>query len=237
MKRIFCLFLVIFLGACGEENSDRPSEGEAFEEGFDMVEKGMYENAILYFQNLYQTNPTDDALKAWASVYVSRSGLTVATLYNAYASLPQQETVTRDNLIPMIKAYQQGLEKIPYAQGQDRVDLQTAYDILQTREAPSVRLFRSMVGLVLLRSHFSDGSDRLLDANFSVGFDKNLRLVCKIDWRRFRNWLQIWTAYGTELTQDLKLAFPKQVESLNESGKFFTQSRELSTTVSTACNP
>ncbi len=237
MKRLLCLFLVVFLGGCAEENSGRRSESEAFEEGFEMVEKGQFENAILYFQNLYQTNPTDDALKAWASVYVARSGLTVATLYNAYASLPQQETVTRDNLIPMMKAYQASLEQIPYAQEQDRADLQAAYDILQSRSAPSVRLFRSMVGLVLLRSHFSDGSERLLDANFSVDFDKNLKLVCKVDWRRFRNWLQTWTAYGTELTQDLKIALPKQVESLDESGKFFTQSRELSTTLSTACVP
>ena len=238
MKKILCVFLILFISGCADEvTSERPSEGEAFEEGFDLVEAGRYENAILYFQNLYQSNPTDDALKAWASVYVSRAGLKVSTLYDAYKTLPTQTRVTRNNLLPLIKAYQQGLEKIPYAQDQDRVDLQTAYDILHSRSSPSVRLFRAMVGLVLLRSTFSDGSERILDADFKIDLDKNLKIVCKIDWRRFRAWLQTWTVYGVELSDDLMIAFPEQAKDYEESKKFFVDSRDLSTTVTTVCNP
>src|SRR5690349_7098368 len=121
MKRLLGLILIVILGACsGHNGSKKTTEGDALEEGFELVDQGRYDEAIVYFQNIYDSNPSDDALKALASVYVTRAGVKVTTLYKAFDSMPHQEGVTRDNILPLIQAYKESLEQFPYAKDQDR---------------------------------------------------------------------------------------------------------------------
>ncbi len=238
MKRLLsCLFALLVLG-CGDNNgSDQASEATSLEAGFELVAQNRFEDAIRYFENMYLSKPTDDALKAWASVYVSRAGIKISSLYIAFSTFPAPTEITKDNLLPSIKSYQQSLESIPYVKNEARDDLETASAILKSRKSASVRLFRAVVNLILLRSTFSDGNAKLKNAKFKVDLDENLKVVCKLDWKNLKTWLQDWTYFGLEMKQDLDLAFPKKVKDWNQGGRFFSDAREMSTTLTTVCGP
>ncbi len=242
MRQGIGLFLLILMTlvstSCSDgKSSSRASEADVFNDGFELVEQGQYENAILYFQNVYQKNPTDNALKAWASVYLSRAQVKISSLYLAFEALPKPGKVNQENILSLIKSYQQALEKIPYVQVTARQDLEIASAILKSRNSSSVRLFRAALNLVLLRSAFSDGNSRLMDAHFKLDFDENLQLICKLDWKKLRVWILEWTRFGLEMKQDLNFAFPLKSKSWESSGKFFTESRSLTTSISRVCNP
>ena len=236
------LTIVIILSGCGRgENSHQTREAQDLEPGFEMIDQGRYEDALHYFQNVYEAKPTDDALKAWASVYVARAGLKISTLYKAYESFPKgkanQQQNNEENILLQIQAYQKSLEQIPHVKGEARADLQSAAAILQVRDSKSVRLFRSFINLVLLRSTFSDGDKLLLNADAKVDLQQGLKVVCKLEWKKLRTWLQAWTAYGLELKKDLDFAFPAKQKDWKQGEKFFTDARKLSTTLVRTCDP
>lgn len=246
MKRLFALAFVIILsgllGGCGRgQNSHQTKQAQALEPGFEMVEQGRFEDAIQYFEGVYETKPTDDALKAWASVYVARAGLKISTLYKAYLSFPKGTSASadsnQDNILLQIQAYQKSLEQIPYIKGDARTDLKTAATILQVRDSQSVRLFRSFINLVLLRSTFSDGNQVLLNADVKVDLQQGLKVVCKLEWKKLRSWISIWTTYGLELKKDLDFAYPSKRKDWLQGQKFFTDARKLSTTLVRTCDP
>lgn len=237
MKYLFLLVLVFVLNGCGQgSGSKKSAEANALEQGFEMLDEGRFEDAIQYFERVYQSKPSDDALKAWASAYVARAGLKVSSLYEAFTTFPSEKKVTQDNILVQIQAYKNSLDNLPYVKGTDRADLQTATSILQMHSTSSVRLFRAILNLVLLRSTFSDGDKVLLNAHTKVDLNSDLKLVCKLEWRKLRSWLQIWPAYGLELKQDLDFAFPAKKKQWSEGEKFFKDARNFSTTIAKECN-
>ena len=242
MKRLFLLVIVIILSGCGRgQNSHQTRDAQTLEPGFEMIDQGRYDDAIHYFQNVYEAKPSDDALKAWASVYVARAGLKISTLYKAYQAFPKgkanDEQSNQENILLQIQAYQKSLEQIPYVKGEARNDLQEAAAILQARNSKSVRLFRSFLNLVLLRSTFSDGNKVLLNADAKIDLQQGLKVVCKLEWKKLRSWILNWTVYGLELKKDLDFAFPAKQKDWKQGEKFFTDARKLSTTLVRTCDP
>lgn len=238
MKRLIFLVFITILSGCGQgKNSHQSRESLTLETGFEMIDQGRYEYAIHYFQRVYQAKPTDDALKAWASAYVARAGLKVSDLYKAFSTFPKENKLSQDPLLVQIETYRKSLEQIPYVKGEAREDLQSATAILKARNSSTVRLFRGILNLVLLRSTFSDGDKLLLDADLKVDLDKDLKVICKIEWRKLRTWLQAWTLYGIELKQDLDFAFPSKKKDWQDGEKFFLDARKLSTTLVRSCEP
>src|SRR6476619_3991764 len=129
MKRLFLLVIVIILSGCGRgQNSHQTRQAQDLEPGFEMVDQGRFEDALHYFENVYDAKPSDDALKAWASVYVARAGLKVSTLYKAYQAFPKgkptEEQSNQENILLQIQAYRKSLEQIPHVKGEARNDLQ-----------------------------------------------------------------------------------------------------------------
>lgn len=237
MKYLFFLVFVFILNGCGQGGASKKSaESNALEQGFELLDEGRFDEAIHYFERVYESRPSDDALKAWASAYVARAGVKVSSLYEAFTTFPSEKKVTKDNILVQIQAYKNSLDSLPYVKGSQRSDLQTATSILQLRNTSSVRLFRAILNLVLLRSTFSDGDKVLLNANFKIDLNTDLKAVCKLEWKKLRSWLQVWPVYGLELKQDLDFAFPAKKKQWSEGEKFFKEARSFSTTIAKECN-
>lgn len=237
MKKILAIFFALTLMNCGgSKNSHETSESQVISEGFEILDQGRFEDALLYFEGVYETRPSDDVLKAWASVYVARAGVKISSLYKAFSTFPSETQVTKDNFLVQIQAYKTSLEKIPYVQGEDRNDLRSATALLMMRKTQSVRLFRGILNLVLLRSAFSDGDKVLAKINLQVNLDKDLKPLCKFDWKKLTSWLQVWPLYGIELKKDLDLAFPSDQKKWAEGEKLFLESRKFAKSLAFACD-
>ncbi len=239
---VFVTFLSGLLGGCeGLHRSQAPSESQSIQTGLEMVDQGQYEEALQYFQGLYQASPSDNVLKAWASVYVARAGLKVSTLYEAFKTFPKENLGSNpesaDDLIQQLRVYKKSLDLIPYIRGTAREDLQSASAILQSRNTPTVRVFRGFIDLVLLRSTFSDGDQILLSPDIKVSLNQNLKIVCKMEWRQVKSWLESWTLYGLELKQDLDFSFPSHQKDWAQGEKFFQDARGFSSQLTRTCDP
>jgi hypothetical protein len=238
MKHLIFLAFVVFLNSCGHgTNSSENSQDQEMRTGFELVDQGRYDEAARYFEGLYRVKQTDEALKGWASVYIAKSGLQVASLYKAFTTLPSETKVTAENVLVQVQAYKKSLDQIPYLKDENRDNLKTASKLLQQRSTSTVRLLRAIVNLVLLRSTFSDGDKLLLKANLKIQSDKDLKPVCKIEWKALRAWLKDWSFYGLELKTDLDYALPSKKSQWASGEGFFKQVQNFSTTIVRTCDP
>jgi hypothetical protein len=238
MKTLLLFCFVIFLGGCGKgQNSHQTREAQTLETGFQLLDQRRFDEAILYFQEMFETQPTDDALKAWASAYIAKAGLNVPTLLKALLALPEKKELKTDSdLINQIYAYKKSFEKIPYVEGASREDIQKAATLLKLRNSASVRLLRSFLNLILLRSSLADGDQSFVKADFKYDLDKNLKGICKLEWKKLDNWIQSWSKFGTELMNDLDLAYPSRKKEWQEGEKFFHEVNGFSFNLVTTCD-
>lgn len=126
----------------------------------------------------------------------------------------------------VFELYRQRIASIPVVSESDRPAIAQAMQVLAGSPKSGGRLYRAILGFVLLRTDLEQGFAAWngVEAQFKAldlehpGNDKNRDILCSLNLAEFGNWVSSLSARVDELSADLVVAFPsKQAEMTGAS--------------------
>ncbi|MBX3041296.1 MAG: hypothetical protein KF789_11375 [Bdellovibrionaceae bacterium] len=136
--------------------------------------------------------------------------------------------------LSVLGEWQERIDRLPTIPARQRDDLREALGILENHKAPGGRLYRALLGLILLKSEINDGFTgwESISASLAVSFGKSPGkvkgdLLCVVDYEAFASWTRglVKTLQSTAL--DVAVAYPsKKIEiekAVDDSEKIASQ--------------
>lgn len=251
IKIFSVLGMAVLLAACQPREQDLTG-GDPLEKAYQKIDRGQYDQAISDLEALYLKTPKNEIREALASAYAARAGIFVERYWGAvvgfgappgkvrpskmseatlqmFRQLEQRpELKGRKELrqlaevLSSFSVWMDRLELLPTTDSAGQEDLREALFLLQEHDGRGGRLYRAILGLVLLKSQIVDGyegwekiEERLL-AVFSGNLPGNTKqdVLCVVDFAAFADWSLDVVVRLREAVQDYGAAFPSKKKSL-----------------------
>lgn len=136
--------------------------------------------------------------------------------------------------ISVLSEWQERIDRLPTVPEARRDDLREALGVLEHHKSPGGRLYRALLGLILLKSEISDGFTgwERISASLAVGLEASPRrvkgdLLCVVDYDAFSIWVRGLVRILQSTALDVAVAYPsKKAEigkAVDESEKIASQ--------------
>ena len=120
------------------------------------------------------------------------------------------------------QSYRQKIESLPYIALEKRHDLKRGAAVLKGAETKGAHLYRAILNLVYLRSDLQDGFKYWEDVNTELKKldlvdrknPKNKLILCSIKISEFQDWLVGQFEQITEISEDIRFAFPSKANEM-----------------------
>lgn len=232
-RLILSLGLFLFLTSCQKKDESISDQESQTQKAMQLLEKDQFEEAIVILKSEQAKVPTDRVRTLLASAYAARAGIKVESYWGTvigYESLisnsdmkdsgklkeeisimlpglPEEAKKALKNIEPDLITFQKirrRIESIPSVNVLQRTDLLLALETLQEVASPGARLYRAILGIIVLKSSL-DESDRVIRGAVSAE-----RSICAEQIQLGIRWL----SFNYQILQgtlfDISQAFPSQ---------------------------
>ncbi|HRO66624.1 MAG TPA: hypothetical protein PL182_03560, partial [Pseudobdellovibrionaceae bacterium] len=136
--------------------------------------------------------------------------------------------------ISVLGEWQERVDRLPTVSEFQRDDLREALRILENHKSPGGRLYRALLGLILLKSEISDGFSgwNRISVSLSASFTKSPEsvektLLCVVDYGAFVSWSRSLVEILQSTALDVAVAYPSKKgeiqKAVDESEKVANQ--------------
>lgn len=221
---------VLLLGSCQKKEESISDQESQTQKAIQLTEHGRYDEALFILNRESEKNPSERMQILKASVYASRAGIKVEKFWGfvvGYESLlGPNEASQKDplsdfpeavkeplkglkNEIALLQKISQRIEQIPAVSGAQREDLLLAQETLQETTSPGARLYRGVLGIIVLKASILEASSVIAASAEAV------KTPCAKNWDMGIKWLRFNYEILNGILQDLQIAFPSQKTAID----------------------
>lgn len=204
LKVCVLTLLLLALCSCGSQEREYSRE-EAIHSGVRLMEEEQYDEAIAYFQELYQKDPHPQIQQVWASVYAARAGIRVRNLVGLAKELTKVSGLSEEkNVVSFLQKIKSSWKFIPSVDEVGAKDLDQAVKVLSARK-PEVRLYAAVLRGIRIKS--------LLE---KAPTGNSRQPLCGANAEKISSWVAQVYSHMKYVYADLESATPSQSEQLQK---------------------